>query len=131
MYRALQGRCGLFCGDCDIYMAYSTNDTRKLQRIAREKSKECGRTLEAEQVKCLGCKGPVASCWGDSCEIRKCAEGRGIEFCYQCRDYPCKELESLFESKPVARDNLKIISKIGPDAWVSEKMSRESGATSA
>jgi hypothetical protein len=128
MYRALQGRCGLYCGECEIYMAYSTDDSKNLERIALEKSKISGEKLQAEDIKCLGCKGPESSCWGRSCGIRKCAEGRGIEFCYQCQDYPCGELDSLFERKPVARDNLKMISKIGPDAWISTMMSREDGA---
>jgi hypothetical protein len=128
MYRALQGRCGMFCGECEIYMAYSTNDTKSLQKMAREQSKVCGKTLEADDIKCLGCKGTASACWGASCAIRRCAESRGIEFCYQCRDFPCRELESLFEKKPVVRDNLKMISKIGPDAWVSTMMSKSPDA---
>lgn len=128
MYRALQGRCGLYCGECEIYMAYSTNDRKSLRRIAGERSEILGRDLSAEQIKCLGCKSPVASCWGAGCKIRICAEGRGNEFCYQCSDFPCAVLESLFERKPQARENLRTISKIGPDAWLSVMMSKTQGA---
>jgi hypothetical protein len=47
-----------------------------------------------------------------------------MEFCYQCGDFPCKQLQELFKQYPHARENLRIISKIGPDAWVAEMRSR-------
>jgi hypothetical protein len=124
VYRSLQGRCGLYCGDCEIYIAYSTDDTNAQRKIARKSSKERGETISPDQIKCLGCKGPDTSCWGATCKIRICAEERGIEFCYQCREYSCDELNSFFEKRPAARENLRMISKIGPDAWITTMMSR-------
>lgn len=124
MYRSLQGRCGLYCGGCEIYVAYSTNDTDAQRKIARKLSRARKETILPDQVKCLGCKGPVSSCWGSTCKIRICAEEKGNEFCYQCRDYPCDELGTFFEKRPEARENLRMISKVGPDAWISAMMSR-------
>jgi hypothetical protein len=118
MHRALQGRCGLFCGDCEIYIAYSTNNLESQRKIAKAKGKVKGRNVAPEQVKCLGCKGTMASIWRTGCAIRACAEERGMEFCYQCRIYPCDQLQQFFKTHSQAEDNLRTISKIGPDAWL-------------
>jgi len=75
----LQGRCGRFCGECEIYLAYSTDDKKTLARIAREYFEETGKKAAPEKMKCLGCKGQTTSCWSSGCEIRKCAEERGLE----------------------------------------------------
>jgi hypothetical protein len=118
MHRALQGRCGLFCGECKIYIAYSTDNTEAQRQIAKATGKVKGRSITKEQVKCLGCKGTSASIWRTGCPIRACAEERGLEFCYQCRVYPCEELQEFHKIHPEAQENLRTISKIGPDAWL-------------
>ena len=122
-YRSLQGRCGCFCGNCEIYIAYSTRDKKTLERIARDNLEKIGKAVSPEKVKCLGCKGQTSSRWNSRCEIRSCADDRGLEFCYQCSEYPCPTLEKHFDRHPEACANLKTISKIGPDAWVSSMLS--------
>jgi hypothetical protein len=124
IYRSLQGRCGRFCGECDIYIAYSTSDNEALSRLARKYSEETGREISPDKLKCVGCKGKSSGCWCSSCEVRSCAEDRGMEFCYQCPDYPCDMLSRQFEKYPEARENLKTISKIGPDAWVAAMLTK-------
>lgn len=127
MYRALQGRCGLFCGDCRIYAAYSTNDLAAQRRLARELGASRGIAISAEQIRCLGCKASDTSFWSRQCKIRTCAEERGLEFCYQCKDFPCEELQGFLENHPQARENLRTISKIGPDAWLAEMLAKSRG----
>lgn len=124
IYRALQGRCGRFCGECELYIAYSTSDHEALTRLAEKYSVECGEDISPEKLKCVGCKGRSSGCRCANCEIRACAEDIGIEFCYQCLEYPCDKLLKLFDKYPEARENLKTISKIGPDAWVSSMMAK-------
>jgi len=124
MHRALQGRCGIFCGDCEIYIAYSTNNIGERKRIAR-KYDGAGKSIMPEQVKCLGCKGNADNVWRAGCKIRVCAEDKGVEFCYQCLDYPCNELDKLFACHPEARENLRLISKVGPDAWLHRMMTKD------
>jgi hypothetical protein len=118
MHRALQGRCGLFCGDCKIYIAYATDDIESRRNIALECRGISGKAIAPDQVKCLGCKSPDSSCWRSKCKIRACAEERGMEFCYQCRAYSCDILQEFHEQHPEAKENLKMISKLGPDAWL-------------
>ncbi len=127
MHRALQGRCGVFCGDCEIYIAYSTDNVEGQKRIAREFSAE-GKSITREQVKCLGCKGNANNPWRGPCKVRLCAEDKGVEFCYQCLDYPCDDLEKSLARHPGARENLRLISKIGPDAWMYQMMNKNNKA---
>ncbi len=124
MYNNLQGRCGLYCGHCSIYMAYSTSNREALQKIASEINKTQDKMIKPEDVKCLGCKSPAVSCWNSTCEIRNCADERGIEFCYQCRVYPCDIIQNHLEKHPQARENMRTISKIGPYAWLTEMMTK-------
>jgi hypothetical protein len=128
MHRALQGRCGQFCGECKIYIAYSTEDDQAQREIAKGIGKIKGRNVSPEQVKCLGCKGTMASLWRTGCAIRSCAEERGVEFCYQCQAYPCGPLQEFFEQRPEARDNLRAISKIGPHAWLHKMLTKNQSA---
>ena len=124
IYRALQGRCGCFCGECEVYVAYSTDDREAQERISRECLENAGKAVSPQRVKCLGCKSQSTSCWNPRCKIRSCAEDKGLEFCYQCPLYACEMIQELFENHPEARRNLKTISKIGPDAWVSSMLAR-------
>ncbi len=124
MHRALQARCGLFCGECKIYIAYSTDNTATQREIAKSTGKVKGRAITPDQVKCLGCKGSMASIWRTGCTIRACAEERGMEFCYQCRNYICDDLQKFFDTHPEARENLRSISKIGPDAWLHNMLTK-------
>jgi hypothetical protein len=131
MHRALQGRCGQFCGDCKIYIAYSTEDARAQNEIAKGIGKIKGRSVSPEQVKCLGCKGTMTSLWRNGCFIRGCAEERGVEFCYQCQNYPCEQLQDHFESCPESQTNLRVISKIGPDAWLHNMLTKNRDSNEA
>ena len=124
MHRALQGRCGLFCGDCKIYNAYATDDVESRKKIAQEYREIRGRNITPEQVKCLGCKAADSSCWESKCKIRACAEERGMEFCYQCLAYPCDMLQKFHGDHPEARENLKTISKVGSDAWLLQMLTK-------
>jgi hypothetical protein len=123
MHRALQGRCGVFCGDCEVYIAYSTDNVEAQKRISGEFNRK-GKSITPEQVKCLGCKGNANNVWRSPCKVRLCAEEKGVEFCYQCLNFPCDELEKSFASHPGARESLRLISKIGPDAWLHQMMNK-------
>ncbi len=121
----LIGFCGQYCARCLVYIASTTSDSRKKERLAKKYSKELGKNLSADNIHCWGCRADNKNCWGKSCQFRKCAQEKGIEFCYQCREFPCPELEKYYENHPEPQQNLRRISKIGVDAFVSETASRE------
>lgn len=60
--------CGLNCGLCP---RYHTNGTSK----------------------CTGCAGERFSAVHPPCGVLSCCQRKGIEYCYLCKEYPCKKYD--------------------------------------
>jgi len=101
--------CGLYCGAC-------ANLLRSEQ--ARKPS----------DVTCLGCKSAKPPKWGSKCKIKACATKRGLEFCAQCKDYPCEKLHDFHycgrDYRLLGAHNCEIIRSKGPAAWLKERKKR-------
>ena len=85
--------CGLDCGTCGIHLA--TDDPELAKRLAKN-FRENGIIPDAEpgMFRCDGCKGDRSNHWNEPCWMLKCCvDDKGLEFCSQCRDFPCRELE--------------------------------------
>jgi hypothetical protein len=93
----------------------------------------CGACPSFERS-CLGCRSENreqkrSSKWG--CRIRQCCFGKGLDFCNQCEDYPCKPwLRKLPDSHPgdarfayrhEVGDNLQRLKEMGVDGWLEEQ----------
>lgn len=80
--------CGLYCGACPLNRAAS--DRAFAERLAQR----MGRAVE--EVGCIGCrpqKGLPGTMAGIVCETYDCCVNqKGLEFCYQCDDFPCLKL---------------------------------------
>ncbi len=99
--------CGLYCGACPSY----------------------------QKKTCLGCrsnnkKQNRISKWG--CKIRRCCiELKKIQYCGDCEDFPCKEIErKLINSHPgdarfnyrhKITDNMEEIAKLSLEKWSKEQ----------
>lgn len=55
----------------------------------------------------LKSKKPCNGCLGDDvnkpdrckkCEIKNCANAKGLVYCYECKDFPCKRIKNLEKS---------------------------------
>lgn len=62
-----QSRCGVCCEECD----------RKAQ------------------VNCRGCTQMKAPFWGGVCGVKSCCEGRSLNHCGECGEFPCDILASM------------------------------------
>lgn len=75
---------------------------------------------------CPGCGGEGHA----SCALRRCAQDRGgLEFCFECGDFPCARLENapeydIFISHLRQIDNLRRAKEIGMDAYLDEVRQR-------
>ena len=75
--------------------------------------------------KCTGCKGPVetmaAHC--QKCEIRPCAEKKGVKSCAECDEFPCEKVKAFHAKKMGAKAaaNCEEIKKIGYDKWLAKQ----------
>lgn len=123
MARSPVGSCGMYCGKCDIYVASTSSDTKLKANLAAKLSRVKGRKLGPDDIHCWGCWSNNRNCWGKKCEFRRCAMDKGIDFCYQCMEFPCHGLTEFYNSRPEARENLVRISKKGFEAFVSEMTS--------
>lgn len=85
--RVLLAACGLYCGACYHYRASFYESDRLLEEAAR-------RGRDPQGFTCRGCRSDAlyihAGC--AQCEIRACADGRGVPHCGLCADFPCERL---------------------------------------
>ena len=98
--------CGLVCTDCESYIATQANDMVALEKLAVRARDEFNMVdVTAESTMCDGCLGDkgrkIGYCF--TCEIRSCAEARGVVNCAHCDDYGCDKLSKFFGMAPKAR----------------------------
>jgi hypothetical protein len=100
--------CGDDCNLCPRYIATKSGNEEELKKIAvlwqtvgwRET------VLPPEEMVCHGCTSvKLELCKYDI--IRECAQGRDLEHCGKCKDYPCSELEKVFDQTKIYAENLK------------------------
>lgn len=105
--------CGLFCGACDVLMAYKTGNEDKIAPYLN---------IEPSQIKCHGCKSDTVFINCQKCNIRNCAINRNIKHCIDCDDYPCNFFnENKLPHWKITSKNLMTIKNIGVNQWLSEQ----------
>jgi hypothetical protein len=115
---SLIGRCGLYCGACDIYRA-ERDDPGWRARIAA--SHDCA----VEQVRCNGCGNLSPECWGHGCKIVSCTELKGVRFCFECAEYDANSCDAFgrlaagyLEAEVDLRENLSRIREGKAQEWL-------------
>ncbi len=121
-YKQMTSPCGLDCFNCAAYLA---NEDAQL-RVAI--AKQLG--LPDEKARCQGCRNErgMIGFLGDteSCAVFRCTDGQGLEFCYQCQDFPCDHLHPYADQAAVRPHNTKVfnlclIKKMGLEVWAETK----------
>ena len=83
--------CGLECHKCDILQA--ADDRKMAQDIVDWFKREPSQDVKLEDLHCMGCKGDRAKHWSADCWILQCcANDKGLEYCYECGEFPCQKL---------------------------------------
>jgi len=116
--------CGLNCAACDMYLA-GHGDEKLRQEIVDWLKTKRNRTVEPENIRCEGCRGPLDAHWSADCKMRQCAAKKKVKCCFQCTDFPCKILNA-FASDGVDHhrrtvENLKRMKEAGLEAWIAEQ----------
>ncbi len=70
--------CGMNCGACSAYLAFSHGIPRKRGAISH----------------CSGCRARNKSCAYLKGACKRLSSGR-VSFCYECREFPCQRLRSI------------------------------------
>lgn len=103
------GYCGLDCTKCEAYVALKTNDDVLRIKTAQEWTKKYNHQYSKDMINCTGCtskKEPHCGYCG-MCEIRACAQKRGIARCLHCSDFNgCKIVEKFEQQSGLNLKNL-------------------------
>jgi len=130
--------CGIYCGACDIMMAGRTGGKYRLASFwngknIRRYQKTIGIEYDSKQpvtFKCDGCKSGTLFANCASCQIRKCAIDRKVDYCLDCILYPCTLIDgfnkvgSLLPHIRNNQDNMERIKESGIKKWLSEQEER-------
>ncbi len=103
--------CGLVCNECDAFLATALDDKEWRNRLAEFWSKQYKSQIDPAGINCLGCttKSSVKLSFCGECAIRACCTSKGFENCAHCGDYPCSNLDFIFNNAPEARNKLDSI----------------------
>ncbi|PKM80777.1 MAG: hypothetical protein CVU89_12665 [Firmicutes bacterium HGW-Firmicutes-14] len=107
---ALVAPCGLSCGHCKLYLA--KDDPALVEMLV-------SRGFNRQSIPCPGCrmlegKVPCAKDTHDfpkvdgKCQTYACAAGHGIDFCFECREFPCVKLQPCADMASELPHNLKV-----------------------
>jgi len=109
MIRNTVAYCGLFCESCGVYIATINNDQEELERIATMMK------TTKEEIVCKGCRSDTLSRHCRNCFFKQCARNKKIDFCEECKEFPCVKLiefqkemphrAELFESARYRKEN--------------------------
>ncbi|MEO0080171.1 MAG: DUF3795 domain-containing protein [candidate division WOR-3 bacterium] len=124
----LAGRCGIYCGACEIYRAYKDKG-KLLLEVARRHN-----CLPSE-IRCEGCRAvhiigwARAEGWGRDCNILKCLHRAKLETCAECPEISkCQRWNGLAQEYLSAgmdlRANLRQISTGAIDEWLRQQTER-------
>ena len=107
--------CGVYCGACSWKWAGKENDEHHLT--------ERGKMLEPmEKQYWLACPGCKVGSHRSDCEFRICAEGRGLDRCVDCAEFPCKRHEDFNNDGVQHHANtiasLNALKNNGEEAWL-------------
>ncbi len=115
--KKLAAVCGLFCPACTIFIG-TNEDPERLKVMAQRTNRS------AEKLTCQGCRSGKRCFYCDSiCKMSKCAAGKGVEFCGECAEYPCKDLKAFQAEMPHRIELWKSqarIKEVGYEKWYAE-----------
>jgi len=104
--------CGLNCSECDIFRA--SDNPEIAQRIVNWFKEERHIDVKIEDIHCLGCREDRTKHWSPDCWIlRCCVDEKGLEFCYQCEDFPCEKLSEWAKENKKYEEALNRLKEMG------------------
>lgn len=122
-YKQMTAPCGLDCFNCIGYLA--NEDPQKLSEI----SKALDITMEqAEQAVCKGCRNQHGKIpfIPMECNVFPCAQKKNVDFCCDCKEFPCDYLQPYADQAAKVPHNTKVfnlclIKKLGVETWAKDK----------
>ena len=116
--KLLTAPCGLDCFNCGGYEANVTEEYKL--RVAELWN------IAPEETPCKGCRGENGQCkWANGqCATWDCVQEKGLTYCYECTDFPCKLLMPTKQGADYPHNmkvyNLCRMKLIGIEKWIEE-----------
>jgi hypothetical protein len=111
--------CGLYCGACPAFRA--TQEGKIVEQAAQWQA-------SPKDVTCQGCKSIVVSVYCRTCDLKSCAQERGVDSCAECDAYPCERLTAFRDDDAphhsVVVRNLDRLAQTGLKRWLEEQAAR-------
>ncbi len=113
--------CGYCCLSCAAYENSVCNDEVVIQKEARRAN------LPVDKLRgiCAGCRQKQGRPYMDIlCQTYDCCVNKkGLDFCFQCKDFPCLKLAPISDMAEVRRHNTKIynllmLKRLGLDEYI-------------
>jgi len=116
--------CGLFCPACGIFIA---------QRGRLEERKRMAEDLQVpvKDLQCDGCRAEKRFAYCETCTMQACAEEKGLDFCAECEEYPCRPLKEFQAAMPHRIELWEAqirIKEVGYEKWFEEMLEHYSCA---
>jgi hypothetical protein len=121
--KALTAVCGIDCFNCEFF---HTNVDGFFANLPPDRTAAfAARGMTLEKVRCQGCRISGCTAIEGTCETLACANERKVEFCFECKDFPCSRLQPLVQNADRVPHNLKVynlcaIKNRGIEAWAAE-----------
>jgi len=105
--------CGLDCSKCIGYLATLSGDGDELKKVAEIWSKQFKADVKPEHVICDGCRAGKRKSYHCSnlCNTNKCCTEKGYDYCIECSDFACKDMEFILNNAPEAKENLEKVKR--------------------
>lgn len=117
-YKQLTSPCGIDCFNCNVYKDNITEQMKSYLAATLKK--------DINDVACKGCRSQGGcAIYPLPCDTLKCTKEKGVDFCYECAEFPCEKLTPCAEQSEKYPHNIKVynlckISKIGLEKWAEE-----------
>ena len=120
--------CGLYCGACRLYRAWSDNNQKGLEEIYQRMSSR--QQMTRDNLQCDGClaQGHLTP-WCRQCAIRLCPDDKpGVTRCSDCSDFPCSRITTF--NNDGMRHHAEVLAnlcrqrEIGVNEWLREQDKR-------
>ena len=116
----LTAPCGLDCFNCPCYKDNITDEYKKqISEFLK---------IPLEEAPCKGCRDEKGKCkWViGQCATWNCALEKGVSYCYECSDFPCKLLMPTLQGAQFPHNmkvyNLCRMKHFGIDKWIEESI---------
>lgn len=88
--------CGIDCSRCNLYNAgRDITAAQALVEWLRLRgligADDGVQAVRAKAPLCMGCRAQDGECFCGDCHLRACCDGKQLDHCGQCGDFPCVE----------------------------------------